>query len=611
MAVPAWATDLTDIWVGGSIASWTAIGGGASGLNQETDYFIQGTDCVSKNAWTNARKGMIYNNGSSFTVPADGVIVLWGYYAATNSLDTLANGGVRMMVGSGSGDYWGYNLAGKDTLTFDSWIPYVLDPNGATPNATTGTPTGTEQYVGINAFLPTTSGPTKGSPLGADAIRYGRHRISYTAGSLADGYNTFNGAEVFSNDVTRRWGNIELARGVYRVQGFHSFGTSGAAVDFNDANKVLLIRSAAGAVNAVTAAYNRFEVLNAASVVVMDNIIVRSLNTVSKGTWVTTAGSITLTNCQFIDMATFAFLASSQVTGTTFRRCGQITAPGTTMTNSVVASYTGAADTSAVVWNVATDPDGKLNGMEFVKGTNAHHALELGLSSPTSVTLRGMTFTGFNAADGQNDSVIHVKRTSGAVTINAVGCTGTVSYKSDGANVTVVQDPVTLAVHVQDINTGAAITGARVWIPVSSGAGGKPYNASVTITAAATIATVTHTGHGLATNDYVDINGANEVEYNGTFQITVTGANTYTYTMSGSPSSPATGTITSTFVVISGTTDGTGDISATYTYAADQPISGRVRTATGGGPYYKTSPVGGSIDSVNGLSVTVQMIPDA
>lgn len=71
------------------------------------------------------------------------------------------------------------------------------------------------------------------------------------------------------------------------------------------------------------------------------------------------------------------------------------------------------------------------------------------------------------------------------------------------------------------------------------------YNAkTVTITRSDTTATVTDTGHGRNTGDIVLISGAIEIQYNGEYKITVTGANTYTYQVSGSPATPATGTIT-------------------------------------------------------------------
>ena len=606
MAAPVYATDLTDIVVDmAATTGWTALGGGAAGLvAPETDFFIQGSNCISKAGWGTAVKGMLYNNGAAYTVPTTGAIVLWGYYWAPNAMDTSSSGGMRLVSGSGTGAYYEFTVAGSDKLPFAGWFLACVDPNTATSDFTVGSPTATEQYVGMTIDVPA-GGPSKGQPLGIDAIRYGRMTLTYTNGDSGSGYATFSGASTYSDDVTRRWGSLSYDKGAYYMSGFHSLGSSGTAVDFRDSNRIIFIRDHVK----VASGFNRIEVLNASSNVDWDNIQITALGTQSPGTFVHTAGSFDAINCQFTGMSTFSFLDAATATYCTFRNCGQITAPGADLNHSIVTGYTGAADTSAVVWDVNQDPDGELNNMTFIKGTNAHHAIELGTTSPTTVTLRNITFTGFNAANAANDSVIHVKRTTGSVTINAVSCSGTVSYKTAGATVTVVVDPVTIAIHVQDINTTTAISGARVWLPVTSTAGGKPYLGSVTITKSGTTATVTHTTHGMATNDYVNIVGATDPLYNGTFQITVTGTSAYTYTMTGTPSANATGTITSTFVVINGTTDASGDISSSYSWAASQPVSGRVRKATG--TYYKTAPISGTINSTSGFSATIQMIPDS
>ena len=71
-----------------------------------------------------------------------------------------------------------------------------------------------------------------------------------------------------------------------------------------------------------------------------------------------------------------------------------------------------------------------------------------------------------------------------------------------------------------------------------------------TTTTAAAISTITHVGavatlttataHGLVTNNRVTISGASSSEYNGTYVITVTGTNTFTYTMALTPALNAT-----------------------------------------------------------------------
>jgi hypothetical protein len=63
------------------------------------------------------------------------------------------------------------------------------------------------------------------------------------------------------------------------------------------------------------------------------------------------------------------------------------------------------------------------------------------------------------------------------------------------------------------------------------------------LTESAGTATATLTGHGYTTGDQVNIRGADQTEYNGDFIITVVDADTFTYTVTGSPTTPATGTI--------------------------------------------------------------------
>jgi hypothetical protein len=53
----------------------------------------------------------------------------------------------------------------------------------------------------------------------------------------------------------------------------------------------------------------------------------------------------------------------------------------------------------------------------------------------------------------------------------------------------------------------------------------------------------------------VFIEGANEAEYNGIKTISNVTTNAYDYTVSGSPATPATGTIIATAVLISNTTN--------------------------------------------------------
>jgi hypothetical protein len=79
-----------------------------------------------------------------------------------------------------------------------------------------------------------------------------------------------------------------------------------------------------------------------------------------------------------------------------------------------------------------------------------------------------------------------------------------------------------------------------------------------TITRVGTLATLTTaTAHGLVTGNQVTISGATPSAFNGTFVITVTGANTFTYTMASTPGSNATVVGTYTVLGITGVNSNT------------------------------------------------------
>lgn len=60
------------------------------------------------------------------------------------------------------------------------------------------------------------------------------------------------------------------------------------------------------------------------------------------------------------------------------------------------------------------------------------------------------------------------------------------------------------------------------------------------------VATATSTTHGFSDGDSITVSGATPSGYNGTFNVNVTNANTFTYVVSDSLATPATGTITAT-----------------------------------------------------------------
>lgn len=102
-----------------------------------------------------------------------------------------------------------------------------------------------------------------------------------------------------------------------------------------------------------------------------------------------------------------------------------------------------------------------------------------------------------------------------------------------------------------------------MYITVEGHTVGSDISVSTLTQIAGTATCTTGAAHGFSNDEWVYIEGANETEYNGIVQVTVTGSTTFTYTVDSGATSPATGTITATSqnksfvtqtVLISGTT---------------------------------------------------------
>lgn len=609
MTVPSYTEDLADIDLAASDTNWeecAATGWNTGGSSTyDTDFpYIQGSGAVTQQATKASIGGLMVDNGSGISLPADGAYFVWQVFASSTGLDTYANGGLRVVVGSDRSNFKSWDVGGKDfgRNPYGGWANHVVN-SGVSVDDTVGSPAATEQYIG--AAYKSLVAIGKGNPHGVDAIRYGRGSSIFEHGEAAN-YCTFAGFAAQNDNSNNMWGLIQAIAGGYLYKGKMTLGTASNVCDFRDSNVSILVDSTPK----VTANFNTIEVNNPSSRVDWTNVLITALGSTSPGRLICNANAdLNWDGCQFTDMGVFTLGGTgSEILNSIWTRCGLITVAGGKLNGSSVLLSTVAANASAVNWNVATNPDGYLDDLTITKGTNAHHAIEFGISSPTSMTVRGLTATGFNAANANDDSTFYVARTSGSVTINCVGCSGNMTYKTAGASVTIVSDPVTVKVTAKTA-TGVNVENARVILRASNGTGPFPYDETVTIANSGTTATVTHATHGMATNDKVQISGANHSANDGVFSITVTGAGTYTYTMGSTPGSNPTGTIKSTFVALSGLTNVSGVLTTSRVYSSDQPVSGHARKSTST-PLYKSAPLVGSVDDVDGFNGTAVMILD-
>lgn len=134
--------------------------------------------------------------------------------------------------------------------------------------------------------------------------------------------------------------------------------------------------------------------------------------------------------------------------------------------------------------------------------------------------------------------------------IPASEATGKVTFTGTVSSVIPINRPIKSTSTGETYTTDAEITLAAQSITVT------------TLTRSGTAATaVTASDHKISSGMSIVIAGANETDYNGTFTVTVTDTDTFEYTVSGSPSTPATGTITVAFdgEEVSVTSENTGE----------------------------------------------------
>lgn len=575
-------------------------------ITLDPDIKKEGTNSVSGIVRSNGTQ-CYYSAASAPTTAANKHIRMWINTTNIPYMQPESSGGYEVLMYDGSTtDY--YTVFGSDTY-YGGWFNAVIDCNlftaltlanvlrwGIRANHTTNAKNA------INTWI--------------DFVRYG------------DGYyitGGTNGDEVYLSHVATAdrgtttlygYGIIDEVEGVYFSYGKLQLGNSTTTTYFKMDGDVLVftdqpVADGLYAINGNGSGAN----------IAINNSTIKAAGTgdaVRPDIDMVTGSpaSVSITNTVFIRGGLFTFTSGQTITGNTFNNCQQITAGGADMTGCVISGYEGTADTAALVYNYNADPDGEFDNIEFTKGTASTHAIEFGSSCPTSMVLRGLTFSGYNASNGQTDSTLYFSSTgSESYTINLVGCSGNISYKTAAGftgSVTLVADPVTTSVTVKN-TAGDLVENARILVFVTDTSANFPYQAAASsITYSGTTATcTTSAAHNLKTNDYVMIEGCagtNDM-YNGTFQVTVTSTTEFTYTMGGTPTANATGSPTVTFCFISGVTTSTGQLSDSRVVSSDQPVAWRVRKSTSS-PYYAPQSGTNTVSSTTGLSLIVQLALD-
>ncbi len=470
MATAVYATDLALIDDAQAVASYAATGGGAGGLADETDYFINDTQCISKAGFTAVQKGIIHDDVAAPTITAGDAVFIWGRQANRNIMDTIANSGGAVIMGTSNAIFQGFNVDGSNVEGSEllSWISYAVDPT-QTPSYASGSPgaASTWDHFGMEWKI-LSSGSLKGNPNAVGNSRHGRE-LQVTEGfTVADG--TFDGAATTDATVTNRWGILTPVAGGYQFHGAFVMGTVATAVNFIDADRSINVLDDPF----LPAGFNEFEIRNASSVVEWTNIVIKHLGTNTPSLLTLNVGTFTGLLCQFDGFDTTTFASTGSCLSSTWSNSARINLNEADISGSSILTPSVAADEGAVFddrTTTAASNISELDNCTFTQGTAAHHAIRFGANVDDNIVLTGIAFDGFAAVEDDNGCALRFDATTGSLNCSLVGCTvdGAPAtalnlFKDDAAGVavTLVFDVITLEVTVLDATDDTALTTAHV-----------------------------------------------------------------------------------------------------------------------------------------------------
>ena len=604
-----------------AVTNWGNDGGGG-GISTEVDITYQNNISMSRKIST-TRIGRSYDPGAG---AVDMTVTDRRHYlmkiTTTNPgvlLSRTAAGtgpalGIKM--GSANNAYYEYYIAGAENYPArGGWLLIPVSPNvSGYRDANTGTPTLTA--IDYWSVLSDFSVGSKAENVAIDAIDVGAglHLVGGDGGDTDGVFDDFVSFD--EGTATGRYGyvftqgSITFVNGALRI-GRNTTPTAVATV-FQDTGKVVVWQNG----YAETGFHSLFIDLGGTGT----DVDLTSCTLISEGELnntvgglgytttedtrtvlevTNTVGTFDLTTCNIQNFSDVILNSACTVDGCDISTAA-MTQGSAEITNSIIRT---TALTSIATLTDPTFGLSDLHDTEFVQA-GAGHAVEI--TTAGSYTLTNMTWTGYGAT-ASDSAAIDITETTGTVTLNISGG-NTPTYKTAGATVVIVNS-VSITVTTRRADTATDIEGARVYLEADTG-GDLPYQDSVTIARSATTATVSHTAHGLQDASQVNIVGADQSDYNGAKTITVIDANSYSYTVANSPTTPATGTITCTAIVLNDLTDVNGDVSNTgFDYTNPQPIIGWARRGTAT-PRYKTAPIQGTIAATVGFSTTVFMVSD-
>ncbi len=433
--------------------TWVDVGGGG-GSSFNTDVVRQGSNSRARKV-SNGVKGYLFDNGSGIDITGQMVAVWVNVTGGVGSLDTLANGGIRIRIASasGTGNYAEWYVAGNDTYG-GGWVKFVIDVS-KTASATGGTGLSmtTARYFGV--IFDMTASVGGGDPnTYVDAIhRWDDVVVTGTSTSLC--------ADLVAADDTNGWGIFRDEGGITYSKALIILGGT-SATDVSDEGCVLVFEdpqyhNGTSVVSALTASKIGLKadrtVINATDITFGTKVGSVGVD----GAIFLSAGLAYVFDASDTDLDSFELYgclvkgagdptfgdSACEILSSTFDTCGQIDPGSASFRESFFISST--STTGAVLWSDSADVE-DCSWINNAKGILID-------TVPTGGTdeFTGHSYSG-NTKDVRNDS-------GGAVTIDVLGGGATPTVENITTSTTTVNNPTTYK--LTGLDAGSQITIAK------------------------------------------------------------------------------------------------------------------------------------------------------
>lgn len=407
----------------GTLAQWVALGGGATGLAEETDFAVQGTTSISKQVKLET-KGQVANFGSLINLGTTAHVYVWLYATTPGATNTRAAGGLRVVIGSSPTAYKEFYVNGRDNYKYGGWVCYPVQYS-RTADSTVGAPGATAQYFG---GIMSNTVTVRGINFGVDVVRYG-DAITAVGGGTPDPAITF-ARVALENDLTNNaWGIMQATDSGVSLQGKLNIGNNNTttATTFTDVDAVLVKpNNNPSDVQQKTASnFSGLVLQGTQTTVSLTGCTFISLDATDPGfvdcdTATNGVGSAVFNGCTFLDWGRIGGRSTALFTSCSFKNCAQMIANGSAITDSFFSACQPV--------NVGTNL-GVLTNCTFKSGGTGY-AITTSASSG-SLSFVGNKFTGYGA-NGTANSAIQFTATTGSVTVNVSGGGDIPTYTTAG-----------------------------------------------------------------------------------------------------------------------------------------------------------------------------------